>query len=282
VRAWLAVTLPTLVLSGARPGSAEHSILSEFDLNAPPDIRWELPRFLNEISGLAYTPEGELLAHDDERAVIYQLDPWGQRVVKRFGFGAPVVRGDFEGIAAAEGRIFLVTSDGVLYEGREGRDGEHVAFALTRTGVGRRCEVEGLSYEPSDRTLLLACKEPRTPALRGKVAIFRWSLERRMLLLTPRPLVPLRGIAGGLPSRGFHPSDLVREPRSGHYLLVAAQEHAVAELTPGGELLQVVRLRAAYHRQAEGITFAPDGSLLVSDEAAGKRATLSVYRRHAH
>ena len=82
----------------------------------------------------------------------------------RFSFGDPTVHGDFEGIAAVGDRIFLVTSDGVLYAGRPGADGEHVEFVTYATGLGQICEIEGLAYDPSDPSLLLLCKEARSRA----------------------------------------------------------------------------------------------------------------------
>ena len=49
--------------------------------------------------------------------------------------GDPVAD-DFEGIAVAEGRIYLVTSAGRLYECREGADGASVLFQVYATGPG--------------------------------------------------------------------------------------------------------------------------------------------------
>jgi uncharacterized protein YjiK len=258
-------------------GTKSHGILSSYGLEKKPAQRWELPHRLDEISGLALTPDGRLLAHGDEHAVIYQLDPDRQQIVKQFAFGHPPVRGDFEAITVAEGRIFLVTSDGVLYSGAEGNDGEHVPFVSYPTGVGRRCEIEGLAFDPADRSLVLACKAARDPALRGSVALFRWSLDRRALSPATDPQVPVKAL--GLRIKEFQASDLTIDPTTGHYLLVAARQYAMAELTRQGSVVDVVGIRASFHRQAEGLALTSDGSLLISDEAAGKRATISRYVR---
>ena len=179
----------------------------------PPADRWELPKELDEISGLAADGGGRLFAHGDERAIVYQLDPASHRVLKRVAFGHPAVHGDFEGIALADDRVVLTTSDGVLYLAREGSDGEAVQYTVRDTGVGRRCEVEGLAYEPSERILLLACKLPRVESLKGRVAVYAWSLERQALVPDPRFLVPLSQITGRLGGSTFHPSDLAAIPR---------------------------------------------------------------------
>jgi len=282
IRRWaglLAAVMTSLGMSAwPRAGSRPISVLARYDFGAPPADRWELPKALDELSGLAFDPDGRLFGHGDEQAIIYQLDPAAHRVVKRFAFGRPAMHGDFEAIAIVGNRVFLSTSDGVLYEGAEGRDGEAVPFVTRGTGVGGRCEVEGLAYDPDDRSLLLACKEPRVPLLRGRLAVFRWSLDRRALDPAPRLLVPLSRVTRPLHSAHFHPSEIVRDPATGHFLLLAAREQAIVELTPDGALVAAARLRGKLHRQPEGLAVAADGSLLVGDEAAGRRATLTVYR----
>jgi hypothetical protein len=254
--------------------------LSRYDLAAPPADRWELPKALQEISGLAVDSAGRIFAHDDEQGIIYQLDPATHRVVKRFSFGLPAVRGDFEAMAVVGRQVILTTSDGVLYAGREGRDGESVPYVTQATGVGRECEVEGMVYEAAGRGLLFACKTPRVRALVGHVAVLRWSLDRKALDPRPRIFVGLSEITRGLKAQGFHPSELVRVPGNGHYLLLSGRQHAIAEITPAGKVVAVAHLRRRDHRQAEGLALAPDGSLLISDEGAGQRGTVTVYRRH--
>ena len=277
--ALLAAVAASLGVS-ARPDAASRatSVLARYDFGAPPADRWELPKALDELSGLAFDSGGRLFGHDDERAIVYQLDPAAHRIVKRFAFGRPAARGDFEAIAIVGGRVILSTSNGVLYEGAEGQDGETVPFVTRNTGVGGRCEIEGLAYEPDDRSLLLACKEPRVGFLRGRLAVFRWSLDRRVLDPVPRLLLPLSRVTQPLHSVHFHPSEMLRDPATGHFLLLAGREQALVELTPDGAVVAAARLRAKWHRQPEGLAVAADGSLLIGDEAAGKRATLTVYR----
>jgi len=273
----LAVVVPAPV--AALQSTSAAATLSRSDLAAPPADRWELPKALQEISGLAVDSAGRVFAHDDEQAIIYQLDPATHRVVKRFSFGLPAVRGDFEAIVVVGRQAILTTSDGVLYAGLEGRDGESVPYVTQATGVGRDCEVEGMAYEPAGRALLFACKEPRTTALVGHLAVLRWSLDRKALDPRPWIFLGLSKITRELRGPGFHPSELVRVAGSGNYLVLSGREHAIAEITPAGKVVAVARLRRGDHRQAEGLAFAPDGALLISDEGAGRRGTVTVYRR---
>jgi hypothetical protein len=250
--------------------------LARYDLDARPDDTWELPKALQEISGLALDSAGRLFAHDDEQAIVYQLDPGTHRVIKRFSFGQPAVRGDFEAIAVVGDRVILGTSDGVLYAGEEGQDGHSVPYVMHATGAGRFCEIEGMTPEGRE-ALLFACKAPRTRALAGHLAVLRWSLGRKALDSRPYLFVPLAEVTRPLKGSDFRPSELVRT-RAGHYLVLAAREHAIVELTGAGEVVAVASLRHHDHPQAEGLAVGADGALLVADEGAGRRGTLSVYR----
>ena len=46
---------------------------------------------------------------------------------------------------------------------------------------------------------------------------------------------------------------------------------------PGGQVVTAKQFSAQWHRQAEGITFAADGALIVADEGAGGKARLTLY-----
>ncbi len=43
-----------------------------------------------------------------------------------------------------------------------------------------------------------------------------------------------------------------------------------------GQIISVMKFPAKWHRQAEGITFSKERSLVISDEGAGKRARLTL------
>jgi uncharacterized protein YjiK len=268
------VAVAAAVFGGGLPSP---SALAEYAIAKGGDARWELPDVLREISGLAATPDGRVFAHGDERAVIVELDVRRERVTKTFTMGRQGARGDFEGLAVADGRFWLVTSDGILYESGEGANGTHVSFRMYDSGVGTQCEVEGLAYDPVAAALLLACKEPRVRALRGMVAVFTWSIPRRTLVSRTGLRVRADVLARSAGVSTFHPSSLERDATTGHWLLVAARERAVVEITPDGRVVAGAALARRSHRQPESIAIASDRTLLIGDEGAGRRATLTTY-----
>ncbi len=272
---WVAA-LPVL---GGSPQESEPSVLSHFDFDGGPSIHCRLPNRLQEISGLAMTGDGRLLAHDDERAVVYEIDyeQCGEPV-KAFAMGDPTARDDFEGIAVAGDRVFLVSSGGRLYESVEGADGERVLYNTYGTGLGRRCEVEGLTFEPSDSTLVMVCKTTGGDDLKGSIVIFRWSIERQSMTDDSPILVDRDAATDAIPGKSFHPSGIERHPSSGTYVVVAAREEAIAEVNLAGDVLAVMELPGRANRQVEGVAFTASGDLLLASEGGGGRARLSMYR----
>ena len=253
--------------------------LGSYGLKAEDAAHWKLPGRLREISGLAMTTDGRLLAHNDERGVVYEIDYRDGSIKKGFQLAdtANPVAGDFEGIAAAGEQIYLVTSSGRLYECTEGDDRESVLFNAYATGVGRDCEIEGLAYDASRRALLLMCKGARSADLEGKVAIYYWSVDRKRLSENPRTEIPVIEFSRHIAQTKFQPSGIERHPASGNYFVVAARQRAIAEVTPDGQVLAVRQFSAKWHRQVEGITFAGDNALIVADEGAGRKAGITVY-----
>jgi len=253
--------------------------LGNYNLKAKSATQWKLPGRLQEISGLAMTPDNRLLAHTDEKGIIFEIDYRSGSIVKAFGLSdlTKPVADDFEGIAVTEEHIYLVTSSGRLYECNEGADGETVLFNIYTTGVGREFEIEGLAYEPDRRALLLMSKNPRSPEQKGKLAIYRWSIDTKQLVEDDPTMIPVRDFSRHIKGKKFQPSGIERHPVSGNYFVVAARQAAIAEITPSGQVVAVMKFPADWHRQAEGITFAADGTLIVADEGAGKRARLTLY-----
>jgi uncharacterized protein YjiK len=253
--------------AGSTPFLDTHSFAGESA------TRWRLPRRLGEISGLAASGE-RLFAHDDERGIIYEIDHRKGRFLKAFALGDATVRDDFEGIEIVNGRFYLAASSGRLYESPEGRDGERVLYNTYATGIGPDCDVEGLAFEPLDGALLLLCKNPSP---QGFVAIHRWSPERRSRVRGSPILVSVSTLAEEIGADSFHPSGIERHAGTGHYLLLAAREGALAEITASGDVLSVRELPRR-HRQPEGIALITGGVLALADESARGRAHLTLYR----
>lgn len=281
----LFLATPPMVSGAAQSDPARtESALRHYDLKAHANTgaawRAQLPHDLSELSGLAFTPDGALLAHGDERAVVWRYDLASRRPVARFGLGdrrGRLLRGDFEDVAVVGDRVFLVTSAGEIYEGRTAPDGRTGRATRRTRGLGQGCEAEGLTWDPDTRSLLILCKEARTRRWKNQMVILAVSVDTWRFERAPRILVPEDDLERATGKRRFHGSGITRHPRTGTLLVVAGRERTYVELSPRGEVLGGGRLDRNRHRQPESIAVAPDLTLLIGDEAAGRTASITAY-----
>lgn len=253
--------------------------LESYDLKVETATHWKLPGRLKEISGLAMTLDNRLLAHNDEKGIIYEIDYRKGTLIKAFQLSdmKDPVSGDFEGIATINDQVYLVTSSGRIYEGSRGADGESVLYNIYSTGVGRDYEIEGLAYDASKQALLLMSKGARRADLKERLTIYHWSTREKQLIEDAHIVIPVIEFARHIGGKEFQPSGIERHPTSENYFVVASRQRAIAEITPDGQVIAAKQFPAQWHRQTEGITFAADGALIIADEGAGGKARLTVY-----
>lgn len=256
--------------------------IGKYPLDSDSMMQWRLPDRLKEISGLALTEDGRLLAMDDEVAVVYELDYDSGRLVKAFAFGNPVVKADFEGIAIVDGLVYLTTSAGRVFLAGEGADGQRVSFDTYETGLGDYCEIEGLVQSSDNSRLYFLCKNVRDRDEIEGLMLFAWSVEERELIEEESILLPVREILARVRMDRFNPSGVTLDRQTGNFIILAARQRVLVELTGEGELVNARSLiLTARHRQAEGIELNNDERLLIADEGGSHRARLAVYHPHA-
>ncbi len=275
VRTILAIAVLVAACADPTLSPAQPPASSQSGFAAEPVRQWRLPEALNEISGLAVTADGRLFGHDDERAVIYQIDPAQGRLATTFAVGAPET-GDFEGLAITpDGVFWLVTSTGALLRFREGEDGARVTFERFDSGLRDICEVEGLAYLSADESLILACKRMESRGMRDQVQLYAWRPGAPATLWRS---IPERDVTEAAGVSDFQPSSVEIEAATGAFFVLSARDGAVAWFNADGSLRSAWAL-GADHTQAEGLALLPDGRLVIADEGGRGGAQLSIYER---
>jgi hypothetical protein len=274
--------LSALLIVWLTPREARAQALRHYDLAGAPAWRAVLPADLVEVSGIAFTSEGRLLAHGDEQALIWEFDVKSRRLRGRFGLvgAGGILRGDFEDIQVVGERVFLVTSDAAIYEGKVVPEGRTTEGRRRTKGLGGGCEVEGMSWDEATKSLLLLCKATRSKQWKDRVVVVAVSVDDWHFEAEPRILIRESELAKVTGQKAFNGSAIVRHPRTGTYLLVAGPQRAFAEVSAGGEVLGGGVLDRSRHPQPEGLAIAPDLTLLVSDEGASGQASITGYAFH--
>ena len=267
---------PTAVKREARLEKALASADSKAGDPDKPIARWVLPPSLREISGLALTSDGRLLVHGDEAAQVWEVDYRRGVLVKRFTLGASTVKGDFEGITIVDSVVWMMESDGKLYQFKEGEADAQVDYKTYDTGLKKDCEFEGLAYDPKIKSLLLACKNIEDKADQDAIIIYRWSLAGDSAAGPSRLMLPVASVRGENSWTSLQVSDITVDSATGNYVLLASKERAIVVITPEGQHVST-RVLPEAHEQPEGIAVVKN-MVLVSDEAAKGPATITLYR----
>ncbi|RJP63246.1 MAG: hypothetical protein C4539_16870 [Ignavibacteriales bacterium] len=258
--------LITLLLFLHLNGIEESPMLYRYNIQNKNVSSTELPKALKEISGMAVTKDGRVFAHNDERAVICQVDVNSGEIIKSFSVGKKALRGDFEDIAIVDKKFYLITSDGYLIEFTEGRDKSSVDYKRYETGLSASYNIEGMCYDDETNSLILACKDYPGNGYNGYRTCYSFSLASNKLDKKPKFVLPIKYITGKIGIKDFKPSGISKNPASGSFFIISANDNGIIEVSPDGKVIAQSKLPKHIHEQPEGIAFLPDKTLLISDE----------------
>lgn len=241
------------------------------DVGERKEVGFSLPSALAEVSGLAAAGPDSVFTHNDEHAIVYEVRITDGQVLRTFALGEPTIEGDFEGIATAGEHIFLVTSDGLIYQAQPGENRERVPYKVHDSGIGAKCEVEGLSQAPEPDYLLLLCKRLRNEEQEARLEIYRWRIGTEHAAEEPWLTKPLEQLVDKDERAEFRPSGLEWDMHAGELLVASARNRLVLTFDREGQLLSRRRLDRNRHPKTEGITVLADRRLVLADEGSRTR-----------
>lgn len=253
------------------------SLLQRYNLNDDKSVVIKLPKKLDEISGLALADSNSVYAHNDETGKIYKINLGTGEIENEFLIGKKKIKKDFEGIAVANGYIYLITSDGNLYKFKEPETKNKVKYRKIKTGLKQQNDIEGLCYDDENNSLLIACKGKAGKGYKGYKTVYSFNLDSLMLKEEPEYLISLNELKENYNIKNFSSSGIEKNPVSKTFFIISTHDKAIIELSPEGKILSAGKLNKKKHTQPEGITFLKNGSLIISDEAQNGTAKISIY-----
>lgn len=261
-----------------------HGFRLHYNLQAPA-LTLELPEVLKEISGLSLTPdESKIIAVQDEEGEIYVINKETGEVERDYNF---YKEGDYEGVEMVGSSVFVTKSNGKVYEVHD-FGGEHQQTIKFTTPLNKAYDVEGLGYDEKNERLLMCCKavgEGEDEHLLEK-SIYAFDLKTRCLIKKPVYTLRLKDFLHYLENNqhihrykkimenfsenpedfAFSASAISVNPRTGNIYILSSKGKMMGILSPTGEILHVEKLEKAIHCQPEGICFAKDGTMYISNE----------------
>jgi len=255
----------------------------QFDYQIPynltdPDKSFKLKHRLDEISGLTAFGKKKLLALQDEEGYIYTISASKGEIKDKLKY---TKSGDYEGIALAGEVVYTLRSDGTIYQIDKFSSGKPKIEAF-KTALTIANDAEGLCYDPAKNRLLIACKGAAgiDNKLPGKKAIYAFYLDKKELDPEPLFLLDLDEINSytGKTKGQFSPSGIAVHPTTGDVYIIAAVGDLLVVLDNTGSIKTMDYLTPKLFKQPEGITFLPNGELLISNEAHHKGSKSTILR----
>ena len=255
--------------------NSEYYSASGYDLSSP-NQKHQLPFILSEISGLTYFENSKIATVQDEIGKIFIYDLERREIIQTISFAN---RGDYESIALVNEEFYVAQSNGYLY--KISLD-ETQAPIKIKTKLNSKNNIEGLAYDKTTNSLLLACKgvaDFEKKEYKGK-AVFEFNLAKDKLAEKPRFLITKKNIkeAAGIEVKHFRPSGIAQNPISNNFYLLSHTGKLLIILTEEGNVKSAFKLNPKIFNQPEGICFSPDGTLYISNESRGISATLLEFK----
>ncbi len=279
--------------AAAARASARGPLLGRYHLDEP-DFKDKLPGRLKEVSGVTPISNDEVACVQDEKGNIYIYDFRKKDVTAKVSFGPD---GDYEELTNVDGVLFVLRSDGFLFEVSDWRGSEEPKVTTHRLQLPTS-DNEGIGYDPGHARLLIA---PKSAVGEGQAdadrrPIFAFDLKRRELLGDPVFAYSVQDIETfasqhgvelpteqrkvGDPRRAalrFLPASVAVHPQTRDIVVLSGVDGVLVSFDRGGRVTGYARLDEKLLPQPEGLTFMPNGDMVVTTEGAGKKARLVRY-----
>lgn len=280
------IVLTSIMIScKAGPGNKEK--LPGYNLESP-DLNLILPSILHEISGLTEIDSTTFACIQDEKGILFIYDLLAKEIKKQYAF---FTKGDYEGIARVEDTIYVLRSDGTLFEISDynSNDVNVIPYPTYIPVINN----EGLCYDTPGKRLLIAGKDNtgKGGGIKDKRFVFGFDLKTKSVL--PEPVftfsikslkeyavnsgfdLPVKQkkkkkVMSGEPVMLFKPSAMCFHPVTGDLIILSSEDHLLFVFDKSGNIKNIVSLSPLLFTQPEGITFLGNGDMLISNEGSSK------------
>ncbi len=270
-----------LVAFSAKSGHCQVPANIDYDLIKPDQIL-HLPNQLMEISGLAALQNETFACVQDEKGIVFIYDALKNEIINEFNFH---LDGDYEGITEAHGSIYILRSDGTIFEISDYYTSGY-SEQTYKSGIPAKNN-EGLCFDPKNNRLLIASKshpstEPKKTPLR---AIYSFDLRTKKLSKIPAyefnvneleayakkhdialPVKIKKDGTVSKPSLKLRTSALAIHPISKELYLLSAKDYFLFIFNNDGGLIHMLPLDPEMYNKSEGITFYQNGDMLITNE----------------
>lgn len=255
-----------------------------------PNLNIVLPSPLQEISGTVILDSNTIACIQDENGILYLYDMQHYRIRKEITFG---LNGDYEGIAKVNHTIYVLRSDGIIFEIEDYMSNKlHVKeYKTTIPAINN----EGICYDEINNRLLIGEKGKinKDPSNKYYRCIYAFDLKTKTLNHLPvlnfntidiNLTAKMQGII--LPKtknkKGLveeanlkcNTSEIGIHPITKQLYVLSATDHCLFIFDSNGKLDKIEQLNPVLFNKPESLSFYNNGNLLISNEGQAHQPTL--------
>lgn len=241
-------------------------IFKDFILGSQQDIydyklvkSWSLPIELEEISGMIHLDENRIICIQDEDGYLFIYNLKTKSIDSRINFGPG---GDYESITKAHDTIYVLRSDGKLFEIKNAFG--NINIKTYQSEYKSRYNFEGLYFDSTHNRLLMAPKY-KIDRLSDFKPIFSFDLSKKYFLEDPVYKINLKeDIFQNHPQ--FMPASLTRYEPTNEYYMLDGRHRRLLILDSTFNPQNIYKLSISELPQPESLSFYSD-KLYISTEA---------------
>ncbi len=234
---------------------------------------WQLPKELDEVSGIDWIGDNKLACIQDEDGIIFIFNLETSKVEKSIEFAGA---GDYEDIRIVGKTAYVLRSDGEIFEVSDFLSGNSKTKTYSNF-LTEKQNLESLAWDKNNKRLLLAIKDRELKDDNYK-GVYQFSLTNKEL--ERNPLYRLNMQDSLLREREtklnkkLQPSALSIHPKNKDFYILDGRAPQLVIANSDMKLKKRYALHEDDFEQAEGLTFSENGRLFISNEGKGGKANI--------
>jgi uncharacterized protein YjiK len=248
---------------------------SGYNLSSP-DQTIKLPLALREVSGITMTDSRTLACVQDENGLIFLVDVEKGELKSYFPFHS---NGDYEGIAYAGTDIYVLKSNGNIYQvSFSGASGN--TRKILKADIDK-ADFEGLCLDRKNNRLLAVPKNNPLEDSEDKNRHPAYGLDLKTETFAGTPVFyfdrkSIKEFAkkNDIDDAAFKPSAIGIHPVTGEIYVLSAASRMLFVFSPNGSIRHIEKLKRGIFNMPEGISFTPEGDMFISNEGGESSPTI--------
>jgi uncharacterized protein YjiK len=271
------IVYTTTLLSGCADKS--YSSPPGYDFRKP--VMTELGKSLNEISGITYNSEANSLwAVSDSKRKIIGIELKKQKLKDETG-SIVAEDQDLEDLVKLDNEAYLLSSKGLLYEVPSGAQDSASVKSYPFWSTDKN-DFETLYYDPSAEGLIMLCKTCEADKGKHIRSAYRFDLKTKQFDSSAFFTISTEEIRKLLKNKDaeFDPSAAAIHPLNKRLYILSSAGNLLVVSDNRGRVMEAYNLNPDKNPQAEGIAFAPNGDMYITNEGKYGKPTLQIFKYH--